>query len=199
MRRSGPAERLVLVRTSDPATEPLSLGDAKEHLRVDYTDDDDLISGLVTAARQHVEETTARALITQTWTLKLDSFPPDTILLPRPPLQSVTSITYLDSDGNSQTLSSDLYDVHTGDVPGRVTRGYNDTWPLTRGIPNAVTVTFVAGYGAAAADVPAPIVHAMKLWVADAYRNREETITGTVVARMRSADALLAPYRVRWF
>lgn len=191
--------RLVLARTADAATEPVTAAEAKAHLRVDHADDDAYIGTLITAARQHVEEWTSRALVTQTWELKLDRFPASgAIALPRPPLQGVTAITYIDDNGASQTLAADQYTVHTSELPGRVTRAYEVTWPSTRAVPNAVTVTYTAGYGAAAA-VPNPIKQALLLIVGDLYRNREDTITGTVAARLKAVDALIGPYRTWWF
>lgn len=191
---------LVIARTVDAAVEPLSVAEAKSHLNVEHASDDAYIGALVLAARQWVEEYTGRALITQTWTRKLDRFPASgEIVLPRPNLQSVSSITYLDTDGAEQTLAADQFDVQKDELPGRVTRGYGDSWPSTQGVPNAVTVTYTAGYGAAASDVPGPIVSAIRLIVGDMYANREERVVGTVVARLNAVDALLGPYRVFWF
>jgi uncharacterized phiE125 gp8 family phage protein len=192
--------RLVLARTVEPAVELVSTAEAKAHLRVDHSEDDTYIGSLITAAREHIEETTARALVTQTWTWKLDRFPGDgVILLPRPPLQSVTSITYIDGDGAEQTLAASLYDVHTDELPGRISRAFDATWPITRRQPNAVTGTYVAGYGDLGSDTPEAIRHAALLIIGDLYRNREERITGTIVARLRAVDQLLGPYRTYWF
>lgn len=189
---------LALNRTVEQAAKPLTLDEAKEHLRVDFTDDDALIHGLIDAATQHVEDVTSRALVTQTWTLRGDRFPTSgEVVLPRPPLQSVSSITYIDTSGASQTLATSEYDVHTDTLPGRITRAYNVTWPSVRAQPNAVTITYVAGWTEGA--VPEALKSALKLIVGDLYRNREDTITGTVAARLKAVDALLGPYRVWWF
>lgn len=153
----------------------------------------------ITAARQWVETFTHRALITQTWDLQLDGFPWQTlsgdsglgtgaILVPKPPCQSVASITYVDMQGVTQTWTSTLYTVDNPQGPwarpARIVPAYFEIYPVTRWIPNAATVRFVAGYGAAAA-VPAPIKAAMKLLVGNWWKNRE----GAAIIRA-SADIL---------
>lgn len=211
---------LTLTRTSDAGDEPVSLTDAKDHLRVTSTAEDAYIEALITAARQHIEEITRRALITQTWEFNLDDFPLSklvdmpwseylefrnrAILLPRPPLQSVTSVQYVDSDGSTQTLASSIYRVDTKSEPARLTEAEGETWPTTDHVTNAVTITYVAGYQPdnssppdEAANVPQPIKHAMKLLIGHWYENREQVNVGNIVTPMPSAaHALLAPYRV---
>lgn len=187
--------------SSAPATEPVTTAELKSHLRVDSTDEDTLIASLGTAARQYVEEQTRRALVTQTWVLKLDEFPESDgeILLPRPPLVSVSSVTYVDTAGSTQTLSSSVYSVDTTDTPGRITLAYDQTWPTVRDQRNAITVTYVAGYGAASA-VPDALKAAIKLLVGHWFTNREGVVTGTIATEIPMAvDALLAPYRVLRF
>lgn len=189
-------DRLVMQRTVAPEQEPLTLGEAKEHLRVTSTADDDHIVALIQVAREHVEEVTGRALVTQTWTRSVDRF--GTIFLPRPPLIAVTSVTYVDTDGNEQTLATSVYDVQANELPPRITLAHDEFWPTARSVPNAITVTYTAGYGDPF-DVPEPLKHAIRLLIGDMFLNREDTVTGTVVARLRAVDSLLAPYRVRWF
>jgi uncharacterized phiE125 gp8 family phage protein len=171
---------LRLTRTSDPANDPVSLADAKNHLRVDISDDDTLISALITAAREHVEEATRRALITQTWRLSLDQFPADDeIELPRPPLQSVSSIIYTDKDDTTSTLATSVYEVDTDGQPGRVKLAYGEDWPSdTLAETNPVKITFVAGYGDNASDVPQRWQQAILLLVGHWYENREAIVTG---------------------
>ena len=188
-------------RTSDPATEPVSLAEARAHLQVDDNDSDTAISALITAARQYVEEYTGRALITQTWALTMDDVPSgtDSILLPRPPLVSVSSLAYVDGDGVTQTWASSNYRVDSNSEPARLTLAYGVSWPTPRDVSNAVTVTYVAGYGAATA-VPTAIRQAILLLVGDWFTNREAQVVGTVVGRLGfSVEALLSPYRVHGF
>lgn len=180
-----------------PTTEPLTLAEAKAHLRVLFPDDDDYITTLITAARSMAENVCSRSFITTAWRLTLDTFPcDDTIIVPQPPLQSVTSITYYDSENNSQTLAASAYNVDIYREPGRIVRSFGSYWPATYPRPNAVTVLFSAGYGAAASNVPTPIIQAIKIMVSQWYENREPVVTGTIATEIpMSADYLLAPYR----
>jgi len=166
--------RYGLSQYAAPATEPVSTAEAKTHLRVTYTEDDALIAALITAARQWVEEQTYRALVSQTWDLTLDEFPTgdDPIRIPRAPLVSVTSITYTDTAGASQTLAAANYVVSATRQPGLIRPAYNCEWPEAQDKPDAVTVRFVAGYGAAAA-VPETLKAAIKLLVGQLYEHRE--------------------------
>ncbi len=189
-----------LTLSSGPAAEPMTTAEAKTHLRVSGTDDDTYIDTLIGAARHWVELFTGRALIDQTWVLKLDKFPDSgcPIWLPKPPLSSVTSITYTDTDGNTgQTFNSANYDVDTASDTqlAGIYEGYNETWPDTRDEINSVTVTYVAGYGSAATSIPDPIVHACKLLVGRWYCTRASALVepGGMIP---SAQALLEPYRV---
>lgn len=156
---------MALSLSSAPTAEPVTAAQLRDHLRFDSTEEDAMLNRLIAAARRRIEAWEWRAHITQTWQLVLDRFPPLrcsqdwTIYVPRPPLQSVSSITYLDNQGDQQTLSSSLYRVDTSSRVGRITPAYGESsppsgWPATRPVTGAVTVTFVAGYGDAATDVP---------------------------------------------
>lgn len=172
---------LRMVRTVAPVTEPVHLDEVRDHLRVDITDDDTLIEALITAAREYVEQASRRALVTQTWRYNLDQFPAaDEIELPRPPLKSVTSITYRDSDGTTHTLASSVYEVDTDSQPGRVRLAYGEDWPSdTLAETNPVRITFVAGYGDAD-DVPKRWKQAILLLVGHWYENREAVMVGSI-------------------
>lgn len=188
---------MSLVLTTAPATEPVTLAEAKLHLRIEdaITADDTLVSALIVAARQWVEQYLHRSLVTQTWRLKLDAFPDtDTIVLGRPSLLEVSSVTYVDADGDSQTMSTDDYSVDADHFPGRILLGFGKSWPSTRVQPNAVTVTFTSGYGNAAA-VPDAIKAALKLVIGDLYANREGSIVGVSHTDNPAVMALLGPYR----
>lgn len=181
------------------ASYPLTVEDAKAHLRVYHTDDDAYIEALIAAATSHVENFTRRALITQTWDMKLDTFGGWYITIPKPPLQSVTAanFTYVDGAGSTTQVSTSVYDVDTDSEPGRVTLAYSQTWPTPRTVPHAVSLRFVAGYGDDGADVPAPILHAIKLYISHLYENREPVVTGTIsTAIPETLHALLYPYQV---
>jgi uncharacterized phiE125 gp8 family phage protein len=137
---------------TSPTYEPISLACAKLWLRVDSTTEDALIGSLLMAARSIVEQITRRALVAQTWDWRLSEFPgaERELRLPKAPLQSVTSITYLDGAGALQTWSTDAYDVSAPAGPeaqmGRVQLAAGVNWPDTYDQLNAITVKFVAGY-----------------------------------------------------
>lgn len=184
--------RLELVTA--PATEPVTLAEVKTRLRIDNSADDAGVSRLIASATRYTEAHTRRAFVTQVWTLVLDAFPCGSISLPLPPLVSVDEITYVDSNGATQTLASTEYVVDKAGMIGLVHRAYEKEWPTTRAQPMAVRVKFTAGYGNAAA-VPADIVSALMLLVAHWDQNREPVVVGTITSSLpMSVDALLAPY-----
>lgn len=187
--------RYGLTRTVAPTAEPVSLAEAKNHLRVDtdLTADDSLIGVLIQAARERVESWLGQALITQTWQLTLDAFPVWELELPRPPLIAVSSVQYVDGNGTTQTLSSTLYRVDSASRPARIEPAYGQIWPSTRDVSNAAIVTYTAGYGAAGSAVPAAIRQAMLLAIGHWYRNREEVVTGTIATKLpETVEVLLA-------
>jgi uncharacterized phiE125 gp8 family phage protein len=177
-----------------PASEPITTAEAKKHLNVTTSDDDTYIDTLVTAARMHTENILRRALITQTWNLYLDAFKSPTEL-PKPPLVSVTSIKYIDTDGAEQTTATGVYTVDTDADPGQVYLSYDQTWPDARTIDKAIDIEYVAGYGAAA-DVPTAIKHAILLLVGHLYEHRETVADFQIHDVPMGYDALLWPYRV---
>lgn len=186
---------LTLNLTTAPTVEPVTTSEAFAHMRLSDESELTLVQSLITAARQHVESLTERALITQTWTLKLDEFPCWEIKVPRPNLIAVSSITYVDTAGATQTLSSANYLVDASSMPGRITPAYGMSWPSTRCQNNAVTITFTAGYGAAAA-VPQALKLAILQLVAHWFEFREPVISGTIVANVPiTVDRLIGPFR----
>ena len=186
-----------------PASEePITVAEAKASpsLRVAVATDDTDIGTLITTARDMAETITRRAFITQTWELVLDGFPTGGIVLPLPPLQSVASIKYIDTDGAQQTLDALLYAVDTDSEPGLVVPAYGESWPSTRDEVNAVRVRFVAGYGAAA-DVPAAIKTWIKMRAGTLYDNPQALVVGQTVMNVPRdfIDGLLDGYRVITF
>ncbi len=186
-----------LTLTTPPATEPISLGDMKAHIRLEIDDDDGLVAGLIRSARAHIEQRLSRALITQTWVAYFDAFPLPFIELPRPPLIAVSGITYVDTAGATQTWASSEYIVDVAREPGRVELAFNESYPIIRRQANSVLVTYTAGYGKSPDDVPFDIRLALKQIVAQWYELREPVVVGTIVAKIpTSADMLLAAHRV---
>lgn len=187
---------MITTRTTEPTEEPVTLEEAKRHLRVDLdlTDDDLQIETMIQAAREEAEQFLRGSIMPQTWTGYLDRFPAyDEIPLPFPPLVSVAFVKYVDLDGVTQTLSPSIYEV---DKPGRrIFLRHNQSWPSVRCQRNAVTIEFETGY-ADAASVPAKIKQAMLLMIGEMYEYREESVVGTVVAKMpNTAERLLWPLR----
>ena len=204
---------MPLQLVTPPAEEPVSLTEAKLHLRVDFTDDDALITSLIVAARQAAETITGRQIVTARWKLVLDCFPGPSlmgvpiglifslpghaILLPKCPVQSVFAIQYLDMASSVQTMPSTDYTVDVACEPARITPVFAKIWPICLPQIGAVWVTFDAGYGAATA-VPEGLKSWIKLRVGSLYAHREEV---ALVGRGRIEslpfiDGLLDPYRV---
>lgn len=162
------------IRTiTPPALEPVTLEEAKKHLRVDSDDEDDDIAGWIKTARELLEKEAGVSLLTQTHELQIDAFPADEIWLYRPPLVSVGSIAYLDSNDDPQTLDPATYRVLPG-FPGRVARKSGKCWPSVCPRAGAVSIVFTAGYGDDAEAVPSRAKSAIKLLVGSYFENREE-------------------------
>lgn len=178
-----------------PTAEPLSREEVKNHLRVTTADEDDLIDALIVAAREHAEAHTKRAFITQEWDLFLDYGYPKLIEPPFPPLQSVTSITYLDGAGASQTEASSVYTVDADADPGRIYEAFDQSWSSTRYERKAVTVRYIAGYGDPE-DVPQAIKQALLLHIGHLYENREVGAPIIITEVPMAYDAILSPYQV---
>ena len=204
---------MPLQLVTPPAGEPVSLAEAKQHLRVDGGDDDLLIGSLITAARQAAETKTGRQLITARWKLVLDAFPGPSlmqsatgtsfslpghaILLAKCPVQSAVSIEYLDMNGTTQVMPASDYVLDAACEPARLTPAFGKTWPPTLPQMGAVSVTFDAGYGTASA-VPEGLKSWIKLRVGSLYGHREEM---SVLSRGRIdplpfVDGLLDGFKV---
>ncbi len=175
---------------------PVTLAEAKEHLRVDHDAEDALIESLISAAVQHIEDHTRRAIVTRIIDVYFDAFA-DEMEIPLPPLLSVESVSYIDSDGAAQTLDDTVYSVDSARSPGMVMLAYGQSWPATRCQKNAVTVRVQAGYGDSWLAVPPAMRAAILLIVGHLYENREAVVIGQAVNTLPLAvDALLAPYKV---
>ena len=172
---------------------PVSIAEAKEHLRVEFADDDNYITALIGAAVDYVERHTRRALMPQTVLLTRDDFP-DVIEPPLPPLQSVASISYIDTEGSPQTLNPSTYDIDNVSEPGRIVSSIGNQWPSTSIAINAVSVTFIAGY-VDAASVPPQIKQAILLSIGHWYENREQVVEGKSFSELpMGVEALLNNY-----
>lgn len=184
-----------------PEDEPLTLDEAKAHLRVDSDDDDLLIGALISAAREAVEAKTQRALMLQTWELALPAFPgcadEYAIRIPKAPLSALTTVKYVDADGMLQTMAEEDFQLDDHAEPARITAAYGSTWPETREQPNAVLVRYDAGY-ADAASVPALMKAWMLLRIGTLYENRESIVNGTISQDLAGGfvDRMLDTFKV---
>lgn len=188
-----------------PEVEPLTLTEAKAYLRVTDTDEDDLINALITGARVWAEACTGRTFINRTWKLVMDNFPAYSVAfpereirLPKGRTQSVSSFTYVNTAGvTTELVASPITGFQmdlTSDTGGLLRAPYDSSWPDARASQGAVQITFVAGYGTTAADVPDPIKLAMRFWIADHYETRGRQDERQ--PHQHTAAALLAPYVV---
>lgn len=182
-----------------PASEPITLAEAKLHCKIDTDADDARITSFIAAARMVAEMRTNRALITQTREAKFSDWPgtddngmPRVFRLPGAPLTSVTSVKYYDADGTEQTLASTVYDVLTASEPGEVVLKPGQSWPAIQIDKRApITIRYVCGYANAAA-VPDDIKVAMFMLIDNSYQHRGPAITGTIVnATPFGAEVLL--------
>jgi uncharacterized phiE125 gp8 family phage protein len=176
-----------------PSSEPLSLLEAKNYLRVEHSADDTLIGAMIAAARMQVESRTRRALMTQTWRLVLDRWPSSgTIASPASPLREVIAARVRDQAGDAQALDTDIFIANTASSPGLIAFDAGRVIHPVQDVAS-IEVDIEAGYGAAS-DVPAPLVQAIRLLLARAYEYRGEPDKSH--ATPEGITELLAPYRV---
>jgi len=197
-----------------PAAEPLSTAEAKLHLRVDHSTDDTLITALITAAREHVENYLVGSLVSQTRAVYLSSWPTFPFRLPCGPVQEIDSVKYTDSDGTENTLSTDVYYLTPG---GEIARKPNQAWPTDRLYgPGAIEITYTTGYAPVVtvipgeeegdpdteetdygANIPQAIKQGMLLLIGEWYEQREAAADTkyTIQTIPWGVKQLLAPYR----
>ena len=207
------------------AIEPITLAEAKAHLRVTFTEDDNDIAMRLIAAREKCESHTNRSFLTTTWQQTLDGFPGqfsrfspalgsfaqgsygygmgalygyiperllagtgEPIIIPKARLVAVPSITYIDNNGAPQTMDPSLYSVEPGDG-GRISPGYNTTWPQARVYPGSIVITVQFGYGTSPTNVPMKVKAGILLALGHLYEHRE-SVTDT--------NAWELPQGIRW-
>jgi uncharacterized phiE125 gp8 family phage protein len=201
-----------------PAAEPITLDEAKRHCAIEIDDDDELVAALISAARESVEGILSRALITQTIDLTLDGFPfgggyfnravrqspgltnylptsSGRITLPRPPVQSVSWVRYLDTTGQQRTVNPSTYRLLKSSLnPGQLVTATNQIWPITYPAEGSVSIRLVCGYGDDAASVPHAIRVALKMIVSHLYNNRDAVVAGSMQELPFAVASLLAPF-----
>lgn len=179
-----------------PTAYPVTLGELKNHCRIETNDDDVYLQSLIEVATSNLESFAWRSFMTQTIELTLDGFDRHELILPRGKVQSVTSIYYIDTAGDSTLLPSNEYLVDTKSDIGRITPAYGYSWPTTQCRINTVTITYVSGFGSSQTDVPEPLRHAVMLLAADLYQNREGHTELKLDALPFGIKSLVQPYRV---
>lgn len=190
-----------LTRTTAPVLDPVTSSEVYRHLRLVEDDTEKAYADAVAdVAREYVEQNTGTALLTQTWEVRYDDWWDGVLELPYPPLQSVSSIKYIDNNGTEQTLSASQYQVQTGEPVGFVQWAANATIPVVRAEAGAVRIVFVAGYTSASL-VPSSLKQALLLLAAQWFENREPTANpySSFPAEVPfTVTALLNQYRSRW-
>lgn len=193
---------IALRRIGAPSAEPITLAEARAHLRVDGTAEDAMIALYMAAAREVVEQETGRCLMPTDWVMDLPGFPADGMIEPwHAPLISLTSISTVSAAGTVTALAAGAWQVAIPAGPaalrGQAWPAASTTWPSTDiGVAAPVRVQYRAGY-ASVSNVPAALRAAVLLALGDLFANRE----AASVARVSDNPAfgrLIAPYRLFW-
>lgn len=177
-----------LTRQTGPVVEPVTLSEAKAHLRVDGNESDSEITAMISAAREWCEQYLDRTLIYTQWVMRFDRFPDESahdIELPRPPMvtagtATAVALTFTYENGTTATYGNGSYRVDRNATPGAVKTLYGQTWPPHLQDDNAISVTWWAGYGSSGQSVPAAIRHAMLMLVGFWYENRSTVLVGSI-------------------
>ncbi len=187
---------MTLLSVTAPTEEPVTLDDQKAHIRLDTDDDDAYVQTCIAAARQWIEGQTHRAMMAQTWDYSIDygwpvkagshrvDYPINPVAVESSP--RVDQITYVDSDGNSQTLAASQYTVVARTNGSYIVPAYGITWPAVRHVPNAITVRFAAGYS----TLPKELHRAVMILAGVYYETRE-----TGADAPPAVEALISPFR----
>lgn len=167
-----------LTRTAAPASALMTSDDIKSHVNIDWDDDDDYLDALIAAATARIDGPFGEGipLLTQSWAISLDHLPGQYFQIPMYPVQSVDSITYVDVNGDTQTLDPSLYLVDYGRNPVVIAHAHQAQFPSVQRQLGCVKINFTCGYGDDPSDVPADILHAVRLLVGHYYLNREAVV-----------------------
>ncbi|MEZ0226540.1 MAG: head-tail connector protein [Alphaproteobacteria bacterium] len=185
---------LRLIETSPPTIEPLTLDEAKLHLRVTSTVEDALITSLIITARQICESFTGLALIERDYSLYLSEWPEGDILLPLPPLVSVGLVNIYDAEGDATVFDAGNYTASDAGMPGRIFLNDGIFPPQPGRAADGIEIQFTAGYGDTATDIPQPLIQGIKQLLAHLYENRGDDKTDAL--RASKAESLFQPFRI---
>lgn len=175
-----------------PAVEPVTVTEMQGVLRLDDGAEEAFVAALILAARRHVEDVTGRRLIEQRWRVMLERWPPGRVVaLPLSPVMAIERVRVAGPHGEPEDLAVGRYRLSASDPPCLVV---DPATPAPGPTLEGVVIDVVAGYGATAAEVPAPLVQAIRLLVARWFEHRGD---GSEAARPADVLALLSPYRAR--
>lgn len=187
---------MALVLTSGPLVEPVTVSEAKAHLRIDASSEDVLLASLLLTSRLHIEAALGLALINQTWMLVLDRWPADgTVEIPIAPLQAISVVRVRDAAGAATAIAPTSYLIDIASKPPRLV--WNAIAPPAPGrFANGIEIDVSVGFGATAASVPAPLKHAILMLTAHWYEHRDPVEIGSPAARIPDAVSdLIQPFR----
>jgi uncharacterized phiE125 gp8 family phage protein len=188
---------MALKLVTPPVNTPITLAEIKIHCRVDHADEDALLTNYIAAATSYFDGhkgILGQCMVNQTWRLSYDAWPSDALRISLGPFQSVTTVTYVDANGDVQIWDSINYTLDNESLDAWIIPKIS--WPETMATANAAQVTFVAGYGADGSAVPAAIRQAMMLLIGHWYAVRETVNIGNIASELPfTVEALLAPFR----
>ncbi|WP_430009970.1 head-tail connector protein [Methylophaga lonarensis] len=183
------------VQTVPPEAEPVTLQEARDQVRADNNDEDALLSEYIAAARDYCEKRTGLPLMPQTFVLYADRFFPEMVL--KPNLLEVVAVRYLDVNGDEQTVDAADYVANKVGTLGSVYPAYQQQWPQTLPVKNAVQVEFKCGF-ASRNKVPDSIRSAMKLLIGHWFLNREAVVIGATVSELPAGVEMLLGTNKLW-
>ena len=182
---------MLAIPIAGPAVEPVTTAELRGVLRLDDAAEDAFVAALITAARGHVEDSCGRRLIEQSWRVSLSGWPRGRVVrIPLAPVMRIERVRLLDAQGRLLDLAPDLYRLDSADPPRLL---IDLTVPGPGQTAGGIAIDIIDGYGATAADVPPPLVQAIRILVARWFEHR-----GDASAPLPDdVSALIAPYRVR--
>jgi len=167
--------------TVSPEFSPVTISEARLHLDLDDNYYDQQLDTLIKVSTRRLEQDTRRSLVTQTHVLSMDTFPSNGIIeLPTAPVQSVTSVTYVDTADATQTFSSSKYSVDSNNTPSRIVLNDGESFPTVRGHYDDVKVTYISGYGSTVASVDPVAKFAILMLVSHLFNSPSVTAHGSV-------------------
>ncbi|MDX3928867.1 MAG: head-tail connector protein [Shinella sp.] len=187
---------MTIAELTPPLAEPITLAQARAHLRLDHGEEDALLEALVRAAREHLEAETGLVLISRTFRLYLDAWPRTRVIqIARGPVQSIESVTVYDALGMPLEVDAAGFVL---DGTARPARLYLPEWPGPGRALNGIEIDFSAGFGEAGTDVPDTLKRAMLTHVAAMFELRGTVAAGDQPALVPAGyERLIAPFRMR--